>query len=69
MNTFAKKLKELRKKNGLSQRILAVAMKVSQSAIHSWECDIHEPSLCKLFELCRFFNVKSDYILGVNDFE
>lgn len=58
---------ELRKEMNLSQQNLAVAIGVSQKAIDFWEKGINEPKACYIVALASFFNVSTDYLLGVED--
>lgn len=58
------KIKELRKKNKMTQQKLASILNVDTSLISKWEKGIAIPSNDLLIKLCNQFNVSSDYLLG-----
>ena len=64
---FAERLKELRKERGLSQMDLALATRISQSAIAKWELDKTEPTASALITLSYFFGESVDFLLGLID--
>ncbi|NMA50501.1 MAG: helix-turn-helix transcriptional regulator [Mollicutes bacterium] len=61
--TFGQKLKEIRKRFGLSQEQLAEIMNVSRQAITKWENDNGLPDISNLQELSKVFGVTIDYLL------
>ena len=67
MNKFAERLKELRVEKGLSLEQLAKEINVSDVAIGRWERKLRIPNIEVLISLARFFNVTSDYLLGLTD--
>lgn len=64
---FSKRLKELREGKNLSMQDLAVIIKVSNAAISNWENEINEPKISYLVALARYFEVSSDYLLGLEN--
>ncbi len=46
---------------------LAVQLNTSDSTISNWENDINEPTLSNILALANFFEVSTDYLLGVED--
>lgn len=58
------RLRELRKKAGLSQIELAKAIHFTQSTISSWEQNKKEISLSHASTLADFFNVSIGYLAG-----
>lgn len=60
-------VKELRKKEGLSQAELAKKMSVHQTLISQIERGVVIPSGATLVQLAEFFRVSTDYILGRED--
>lgn len=64
---FAKRLKELRTEKGMSQMDLALATKLSQSAIAKWELGKTEPTASALIKLSEFFGESTDFLLGLTD--
>ena len=67
MEKFRERLRELRKENQLSMKQLANAIGTSDVAVNNWENGINEPKISYLFKLAKFFNVTSDYLLGLED--
>lgn len=67
MNNFATRLKELRTENKLTQRDLAKAVGLSQNAINMWENNNRVPNANAVIALAKYFNVTTDYILGLED--
>ena len=65
MKEFGEKLKELRIEKGLTQKQLAEQIGSVQSSIFYWETNQSEPTISALKKLCQFFNVTSDYLLGL----
>lgn len=62
--TLGQKLKEIRKRFGLSQEQLAEIINVSRQAITKWESDNGLPDVSNLQELSKVFGVTVDYLLN-----
>lgn len=60
---LGEKIKELRKKNNISQEELAEELKVSRQSVSLWENDQTLPSLDKIVAIAKFFNVSTDSLL------
>lgn len=58
------RIKELRKKNNVTQKQLADLLQVSQQTVGSWEVNRAEPNTDILKQLSRTFDVSIDYLLG-----
>ena len=67
MEIFAERLKELRAGKELSQRELAKATGLTQSAINLWENAKRVPNGIAIVTLAKFFGVTADYLLGLED--
>ena len=67
MDTFSKRLKELRSEKGISQEKLAKETGFTQSAIFYWENAKRVPNANVVIALAKYFGVTTDYILGVED--
>lgn len=67
MKTFGEKLKDLRLEKKLTQKELARMLSITIPTLSHWECDYQEPSIKDLIQLCAFFNVESDYLIGLSD--
>lgn len=68
MNTnFNERLVEMRIEKGLSQKEAASDLGVSQALLSHYEKGIREYSLSFLCRAAEYYNVTTDYILGVSD--
>lgn len=67
MSRFSQILKELRLESQLSQSELAIKMGVSQRTVSSWELGIRQPDYDMLIKIAKYFEVTTDYLLGVVD--
>ena len=63
------KIKELRLSYKLNQVEMAKALGVSKQCVSNWENDKVLPSIEMLVKIAKFFNVSSDYLLGLDDSE
>ena len=64
---FAARVHELRLKKGISQKQLGEAIGLSHKAISTIESGSRSTSIAKLVALARFFDVSTDYLLGLRD--
>lgn len=64
---IAGRLKELRKKRGITQADAADRLGVSRSTLASWEAGIREPNAMDLYNIRECFKVSSDYLMGFSD--
>lgn len=62
--TIGEKLKEIRKRFGLSQERLAEIINVSRKAITKWENDLGMPDISNLQELSKTFGITVDYFIN-----
>lgn len=67
MFLLKERIKELRKEMKLNQSALASAVNFSQNAISSWEKGKRLPNVPTIIILAKFFNVSTDYLLGLED--
>lgn len=61
------RIKELRESRHLSQQRLAIDMNVSQAMISKYELGQSEPDIQMIMKLAKYFQVSSDYLLGISD--
>ena len=61
------RLKELRKKKGISQLRLATELNTTQNTISRYETGEREPGIAELIKLADYFNVSIDYLLERTD--
>ena len=67
MLNIGDKITKLRNINNLTQIELARALHTSNSSISAYETGARIPSIDMVIEISRFFNVSSDYLLGLSD--
>jgi len=69
MYEMGEKLKKLRRDKKLSQAKVAKVLNLSPSAISSYENFSKLPSIEVLVMLASFYNVSTDYLLGIDNRE
>jgi transcriptional regulator with XRE-family HTH domain len=67
MNTIGEKIKELRKKNSLTQETLAEKLGVSSQAVSKWETGAASPDLAMLVPLAKIYQISTDQLLEYKD--
>ncbi len=67
MKKFSERLKELRQERGLSILQLSKSINVSDATICRWENNINDIKSEQLIEVAKFFDVTTDYLLGLED--
>lgn len=60
-------LRDLRTEKGLTQEQLAKEINFSLSIVNKWENGKKLPGFEAIIILAKFFNVSSDYLLGLED--
>ena len=63
MNNIGQRIKELRKKNDLTQERLADYLGVTYKAVSKWECGLTAPDLSLIIPLARILKVSADELL------
>lgn len=61
---FPRSLAFLRKEKGVSQRVAAQELGVSQALLSHYENGIREPGLNFVLRACDYYNVSADFLLG-----
>lgn len=64
MTSFSEKLKELRKKNNLTQQELADKVGTNRVNVTKWETGRTEPNFETLIKLADFFEISLDWLFG-----
>ncbi len=64
MHNIGQRIKELRKKNDLTQERLAEFLGVTDKAVSKWECGLTTPDLALIMPLARILQVSADELLG-----
>lgn len=67
MSIFSDRLKQLRKQNSLTQKMLGLNLNLGESTISMYELGEREPNFETLELLADYFNVDIDYLLGKSD--
>lgn len=67
MKSLGSTIRDLRKERGITQPQLAKALNVSNGIISIWENNINEPKATYIKKLALFFDVSTDYLLGLED--
>ena len=67
-NIFGYRLRELRKERHLSQHALGEMVGACNQSVSFWETGSREPDLDTLKKLAVFFEVSTDYLLGLTEF-
>ena len=61
------RIKQLREKRGLIQEILAAELGITQQMLSKYEKDVTLIKVDILKKIAAYFNVTTDYLLGVSD--
>lgn len=61
---IGKLIRELRRKNNLTQEQLADKVGVGFRAVSKWERGINAPELSNMYELCKIFNITKEELLS-----
>ena len=67
MSNFAENLKMLRQEKNLGQVELSKKLEVSKGIISLWENGKREPTISYVIKIAKFFNVTTDFLLGLED--
>jgi transcriptional regulator with XRE-family HTH domain len=67
MATFGQRFQQLREASNLNQDQLAKQFSVDHSTISKWEGDKAVPGTAVVIKIANYFNVSTDFLLGVED--
>ena len=67
MKEYPEMLRELREDNDLTQQDIANVLGTTQQVYSRYEKGINEMPIRHIITLCKYYNVSSDYILGLAD--
>ena len=67
MNQIGQRIKELRKKNKMTQENLADYLGVTDKSVSKWECGVTLPDLALIVPLAKLFHITTDELLGMSD--
>ena len=63
-SSFSRTLSLLRQEKGISQRVAAGELGISQALLSHYENGIREPGLAFVIRACDYYNVSTDFLLG-----
>ena len=66
MQNIGKRIKDLRKKNDLTQEKLATLLGVTDKAVSKWERGATMPDLALIVPMARLLGGSTDTLLGMN---
>ncbi len=61
------RIRDLREDNDKTQEEIAKYLKIYTTTYRRWECGETEVPTHIIVELCKFYNVSADYILGLTN--
>ena len=64
---LGEQIKKLRMNKGMSQVQLAEKLNVIKQSVSNWENEYIMPSVDMLIKIANFFNVSTDYLLGLSE--
>lgn len=67
-NKIKERLKELLEENNITPYKLSTDLCVSRSVVHYWLTGKTTPNADYIIKICEYFNVSSDFILGISDY-
>jgi transcriptional regulator with XRE-family HTH domain len=67
MSIFATRLRSLRAEYNISMKTLAKHINATDTAVSNWENNINEPKISYVISIAKFFNVSTDYLLGMDE--
>lgn len=67
MENLSQKIRELRDESNLTQAELARNLGITQDSISLWEKGKRIPDTVYIVKLAQFFDVSTDYLLGVEE--
>ena len=63
---FAERLREQRKKLGMTTTQCAAELGITQPAYNQWELGVREPKFLMLKQLCALLDISADELLGID---
>lgn len=67
MNTYVKRIRDLREDADLTQSQIAEYLGTSQTMYARYERGANEIPVRHIIKLCEYYGVSADYILGITD--
>ncbi len=67
MNLFISRLRELIVESGKMQKDICADLGIPKQKLTRWKTGYNEPSIDEIIMLALYFNVTTDYLLGLED--
>ena len=67
MEIFAERLKYLREKKGLMQKVVAKDLFISNTTLSNYEQNVCSPNPELIVRIAKYFHTSCDYLLGMTD--
>lgn len=64
-STLGIRFRNLREDSDLNQTQLGEKLHMTQRKVSYIECGKYEPSIEDIFNICTFFKISADYLLGI----
>lgn len=64
---YTQRLKDLREDRDINQGVIASELGTTQQQYSLYERGIRKLNVEQIIELCKFYNVSADYLLGLTD--
>ena len=64
---YTQRLKDLREDRDINQGVIASELGTTQQQYSLYERGIRKLNVEQIIELCKFYNVSDDYLLGLTD--
>ena len=64
---YWERIKALREDNDITQNVMAEHLNIAQNTYSQYENGKREIPINILIQICKYFKVSSDYILGLTD--
>lgn len=69
MEVFGKRIKQILRENGQTQKALAKAIDVQPSTLCEWLNGHNEPSMQDIVNIAKALGVSTDYLLGIKEYD
>lgn len=69
MSIFSIRLNELINESGITKYKLAKELNLSKATILNWCDSKNEPKVTQIIELCKYFDVTSDFLIGLENYD
>ncbi|MBR6619502.1 MAG: helix-turn-helix transcriptional regulator [Clostridia bacterium] len=64
---YYSRLRDIREDNDLTQGEISTLLETTQQQISKWETGVQMMGVDKYIKLARFYNISTDYLLGLID--